>query len=276
MILKLREEHKDDITAVVHTVLSHTKVQSKNNLILAILAEYKPNKPNVGNVAKYFKPSLRRLTELESRATAKVAIKSRELLIQCALPSLEERTSQMEHILKSSVVESKYGETGWEHREPDLDKLKEVVDSQYTVFDVLTHFFGHSDPWVALAALEVYIRRAYRAYTVKEVEYHNDLEPPFFLSWDFILRKVGHSEFGLPLASSYPSQPGTPSQGNNPFKRVTSVSDLSYLNKTQSDDEPTRKGVIVACQYLDELTRHLAVLSKHFPEQRRRRKVSPA
>ena len=265
VILKLREEHKDDITAVVHTVLSHTKVQSKNNLILAILAEYKPNKPNVGNVAKYFKPSLRRLTELESRATAKVAIKSRELLIQCALPSLEERTSQMEHILKSSVVESKYGETGWEHREPDLDKLKEVVDSQYTVFDVLTHFFGHSDPWVALAALEVYIRRAYRAYTVKEVEYHNDLEPPFFLSWDFILRKVGHSEFGLPLASSYPSQPGTPSQGNNPFKRVTSVSDLSYLNKTQSDDEPTRKGVIVACQYLDEVDEALGRALEAFP-----------
>ena len=257
VILKLREEHKDDILAVVHTVLSHSRIGAKNNLIVAILEMYRPNQPNVGNVAKYFKSSLKRLTELESRSAAKVALKARELLIRCAMPSLEERSQQMEHILRSSVVESRYGETGWDHREPDLDILKEVVDSQYTVFDVLPLFFGHHDPWVGLAALEVYIRRAYRAYTVKEVEYHNDVDPPFFISWDFLLRKTGQSEFGLPLGSSYPSQPGTPSTQNGAFKRVSSISDMSYINAKAGTDEPSRKGVIVPCQYLDEAEEYL-------------------
>jgi len=266
VILKLREEKKDDIASVVYTVLSHTRVSSKNNLIVAILDLYRPNQPNVGNVAKYFRPALRRLTELESRATAKVALKARELLILCAMPSLEERSSQMEHILKSSVVDSKYGESGWEHREPDLDIIREVVDSRYTVFDVLPLFFAHSDPWVALAALEVYIRRSYRAYTVKEVTYHNDVEPPFLLSWDFVLRKVGQTEFGLPLASSYPSGQATPSERGNPFKRITSVSDLSYLNKVQGGDEPSRKGVIVPCHYLDEADETLARGLDVFPK----------
>ncbi|ETI27763.1 hypothetical protein G647_00212 [Cladophialophora carrionii CBS 160.54] len=266
VILKLREQHKDDILSVVWTVLSHTRVSAKNNLIVAILDLYRPNQPNVGNVAKYFRPALRRLTELDSRATAKVTIKARELLILCALPSLEERASQMEHILKSSVVESKYGETGWEHREPDLDVLREVVDSRYTVFDVLPLFFAHHDPWVGLAALEVYVRRAYRAYTVKEVEYHNDVDPPFFLSWDFILRKVGQTEFGLPLASSYPSGQATPSQNGNQFKRIASVSDLSYLNKLQGEDEPTRRGVIAPCHYLDEVDECLARALEAFPK----------
>ncbi|EHY58148.1 acetyl-coenzyme-A carboxylase [Exophiala dermatitidis] len=267
VILKLRDEHKDDLTSVVFTVLSHTRVSAKNNLIIAILDMYRPNQPNVGNVGKYFRPYLRKLTELESRATAKVALKARELLILCALPSLEERASQMEHILKSSVVESKYGETGWEHRDPDLDVLKEVVDSRYTVFDVLPLFFAHHDPWVGLAALEVYIRRAYRAYTVKSIEYHNDVDPPFFISWDFVLRKVGQSEFGLPLASSFPSGQATPSQQGNPFKRITSVSDLSYLNKVQGgEDEPTRKGVIAPCHYLDEADETLARALEAFPK----------
>ncbi|KIW73811.1 hypothetical protein PV04_01901 [Phialophora macrospora] len=266
VILKLREQHKDDILSVVWTVLSHTRVSAKNNLIVAILDLYRPNQPNVGNVAKYFRPALRRLTELDSRATAKVTLKARELLILCALPSLEERASQMEHILKSSVVESKYGETGWEHREPDLDVLREVVDSRYTVFDVLPLFFAHHDPWVGLAALEVYVRRAYRAYTVKEVEYHNDVDPPFFLSWDFILRKVGQTEFGLPLASSYPSGQATPSQTGTQFKRITSVSDLSYLNKLQGEDEPTRRGVIAPCNYLDEVDECLARALDAFPK----------
>ena len=264
VILRLREEHKDDIAAVVHTVLSHTRIAAKNNLVLAILDMYKPNSANVGNVAKFFRPSLKRLTELESRQTAKVALKARELLIQFSLPSLEERAAQMEHILRSSVVDSRYGETGFDHREPDLDVLKEVVDSQYNVFDVIPLFFGHQDPWVSLAALEVYIRRAYRAYTVKEVQYHNEVEPPYFISWDFILRKVGQSEFGLPIGSSYPSNPTTPSSQGDPFKRISSVSDLSYLND-MGDDEPSRKGVIFPIQSLDEADEFLGRALEAFP-----------
>ncbi|TVY18618.1 Acetyl-CoA carboxylase [Lachnellula arida] len=266
VILKLRDDNKGDISKVVQTVLSHSKIGAKNNLVLAILEEYKPNKPNVGNVAKHFRPALKMLTELESRQSAKVSLKAREVLIQCAMPSLEERSAQMEHILRSSVVESRYGETGWEHREPDVEVLKEVVDSKYTVFDVLPVFFGHQDPWVSLAALEVYIRRAYRAYSLKKIEYHNDsTEPPFIVSWDFVLRKVGVSEFGMPIQSSAPSTPATPSyESGNPFKRVSSISDMTYL-VNKADHEPTRKGVIVPVQYLDEAEEYLMRALEVFP-----------
>jgi acetyl-CoA carboxylase/biotin carboxylase 1 len=276
VILKLRDDNKDDIFKVIQAVLSHSRIGAKNNLILAILEEYKPTKPNAGNVAKYFRPALRKLTELESRQTAKVSLKAREVLIQCALPSLEERAAQMEHILRSSVVESRYGETGWEHREPDLEVLKEVVDSKYTVFDVLPIFFGHQDPWVSLAALEVYIRRAYRAYSLKKIEYHNETaESPFIVSWDFVLRKVGISEFGMPVQSSAPSTPATPSyEGSNPFKRVSSISDMSYL-VNNPEKEPTRKGVIVPVQYLDEAEEYLMRALEVFPVAGDRKRSYP-
>ncbi|KAI4288989.1 MAG: hypothetical protein L6R35_001747 [Caloplaca aegaea] len=256
VVLKLREENKDDILKVVHTVLSHSRIGAKNNLVLAIMEMYRPNKPNAGNVAKYFRPTLRKLTDLESRSTAKVTLKAREILIQCALPSLEERTTQLEHILRSSVVESRYGETGWEHREPDLDVLKEVVDSKYTVFDVIPQFFGHSDPWVSLAALEVYVRRAYRAYSLKSVDYLNDGEPPYMISWDFTLRKMGHQDMGMPVDSAFQSTPATPAIEGNPYKRVTSISDMSYL-VGKAASEPMRKGIIVPVQYLDETEEYL-------------------
>jgi acetyl-CoA carboxylase / biotin carboxylase 1 len=265
-ILKLREQNKEDIFVVVQTVLSHSRIGAKNNLILAILDEYRPNKPNAGNIAKYFRPALKRLAELESRPTTKVSLKAREVLIQCALPSMEERSAQMEHILRTSVVESRYGETGWEHREPNLDILKEVVDSKFTVFDVLPLFFGHADPWVGLAALEVYVRRAYRAYHLETIRYHNDYEPPFIVSWDFQLRRSGVSEYGMPIQSGAPSTPQTPAfEASNPFKRVGSISDMSYLiNRTQAE-EP-RKGVVVPIHYLDEaeefLMRALEVLPR--------------
>jgi len=251
VILKLRDQHKDDIQQVVQTVLSHSRVAAKNSLILAILEEYRPNKPNVGNVAKALRPVLRKLAELESRQTAKVSLKAREILIQCALPSLEERTAQMEHILRSSVVESRYGETGWDHRQPSLEVIKEVVDSKYTVFDVLTLFFAHEDPWVSLAALETYVRRAYRAYILKKIEYHTDEDDktPSFVSWDFALRRIGQSEFGLPIQSAAPSTPATPVDQS--FSRISSISDMSYLSQ-RTQEEPIRKGVIVPCKYLDD------------------------
>jgi acetyl-CoA carboxylase/biotin carboxylase 1 len=261
VILKLREENKDDINSIVHTVLSHSRIGSKNNLVLAILDMYRPNQPNLENVGKYFKPILKKLTELEARSSAKVTLKARELLIQCAMPSLDERLSQMEHILKSSVVESRYGETGWEHREPSFEVLKEVVDSKYTVFDVLPRFFVHNDPWVTLASLEVYVRRAYRAYTLKGIEYHASSEQPF-LSWDFSLGKLGQPEFGS-LSSTQPSAPGTPIAEGNPFKRINSISELSSFNDPLSD--PVRKGVIIPVQYLEDAEELLSKALESFP-----------
>ncbi|KAJ5084146.1 hypothetical protein NUU61_008725 [Penicillium alfredii] len=262
VILKLREENKDDIVGVVNTVLSHSRIGSKNNLVLAILDMYRPNQPNVGNVGKHLKPVLKKLTELEARSAAKVTLKAREVLIQCALPSLEERLSQMEHILRSSVVESRYGETGWDHREPDFAVLKEVVDSKYTVFDVLPRFFIHQDPWVTLAALEVYVRRAYRAYTLKEIDYSASSEPPI-LSWDFTLDKLGQPEFGS-LSSTQPSAPGTPTAESNPYKRLNSISDMSYL-VTDPNGDPIRKGVIIPVQYLEEAEEYLSKALEVFP-----------
>lgn len=257
IILKLRDEHRENLIAAVHTVLSHSRVSAKNKLVAAIMDTYRPNRPGAGNVAKYFKNALRKLTELEGRPTAPVSLKAREVLIQCAMPSLEERFSQMEHILRSSVIEHKYGESGWEHREPDFDIIKEVVDSRYTVFDVLPHFFAHQDPYVGLAALEVYIRRAYRAYQLKTIEYHTDDEVPYVLSFDFTLRKVRDGEYSLPLESSYPSTPATPSSSAGRTGRVRSISDLSYLTGHQ-EGEQTRKGVIVPVHYLDDAEEYLA------------------
>lgn len=259
VVLRLRDQYKDDISQVIQLVLSHSRIATKNNLVYAILDEYRPNRPQSGNVARFMKPILKKLAELESRSSSKVALKAREILIQCAMPSLEERTGQMEHFLRSSVVESKYGESGWEHREPNIEMLQDVIDSQYTVFDVLPSFFGHSDPYVSLAALEVYIRRAYRAYQLRKIDYITDSDPPYLIIWDFLLRKVGTAEYGMPIQSSQPSTPGTPRSELGPatFRRINSLSDMSFVLKSTDAEEP-RKGVIVPVHYLDDAEEYLA------------------
>ena len=132
--------------------------------------------------------------------------------------------------------------------------MKEVIDSKYTVFDVLPTFFAHADPWVSLAALEVYVRRAYRAYKLHAVNYHNlDSEPPFIVIWGFQLKKVGVTEYGM----TQPSAPATPTvERGDGFKRVGSISDLSFL-VGKSEIEPVRKGVIIPVAFLDEAEEYL-------------------
>jgi acetyl-CoA carboxylase/biotin carboxylase 1 len=50
------------------------------------------------------------------RSSTQVALRAREVLIACQMPSYDERQTQMESILKSSVTSSYYGEQGADAR----------------------------------------------------------------------------------------------------------------------------------------------------------------
>ncbi|KAH3678328.1 hypothetical protein WICMUC_001561 [Wickerhamomyces mucosus] len=244
VILKLRDENKDNLSKVVSTVLSHSRVSSKNNLILAILKHYQPLCQQSSDIGDVLRPSLKRIVDLESRTSAKVAIKAREILIQCALPSVKERSDQLEHILKSSVVETRYGEIGSAHREPQLDVLRDVIDSKYVVFDVLTQFLVHSDSYVSAAAAEVYIRRAYRAYNVVgPLTYHTTSDAPI-VEWKFQLPSFS--------SAAYNAAPqGKNLLGKSPMGRAISVSDLTFI--ATDDSQPLRTGVLVPAKHLDDI-----------------------
>lgn len=139
------------------------------------------------------------------------------------MPSYEERLGQMEAVLKSSVTSQYYGQQGNTAHTPSVEVLRELSDSQYTVFDVLSAFFEHDDPMVPLgescltlrecllmswflAAFEVYIRRAYKAYTLLSIDYdEGDLndggEVPSVVTWRFNLGQ-SHSPPATPRISA--------------------------------------------------------------------------
>lgn len=273
VILRLRDENRDDIGKVVQTVLSHARVGSKNNLVLAILGYIKPCAQNPA-VGKAFQPILKHLSELDSRATSKVALKAREVLIQTALPSLEERQNQMEMILKSAVTETTYGEVGMHHREPDQSKLRELIDSRYNVFDVLPGFFVHPDNWIKLAALEVYVRRSYRAYSVLSVEYHDESDASTFLTWKFNMRALAVPGLGFGASTPSPSANGettpTMEKAFTHFKRVASVSDMSFVI-SKAEMEPLRTGAIVAIKSFTDIEEELQHVLEAFPRRPRSR-----
>ncbi|KAK6460286.1 acetyl-coenzyme-A carboxylase [Scheffersomyces coipomensis] len=244
VILKLRDENKTDLNVVITTSLSHSRVSAKNNLVLAILDEYQPLLQSSSSVASEIKESLKKIVQLDTRGTAKVALKAREILIQCSLPSIQERSDQLEHILRSAVLETSYGEIYAKHREPKLSVIQEVVDSKHTVFDVLSQFLVNPDEWVAIAASEVYVRRSYRAYSLGPIQYHFHDRLPI-IEWKFQLPSLASSQYNAIQHLKDPSN-------NNVMNRAASVSDLSYVVDAKADLKP-RTGILAPCRHLDDL-----------------------
>lgn len=254
VILSLREENKDDLSKVISIALSHSRVGAKNNLILAVLAEYQPILLESSSAATSIRNALKKIVELESRGTAKVALKAREILIQCSLPSIKERSDQLEHILRSSVLETSYGEIYSKHRSPNFDIIREVVDSKHTVFDVLLQFFVHPSEWVSIAAGEVYVRRSYRAYSLGPIEYtlHDKLP---IIKWRFQLPSIDSNYFNA-IHHVKNTEPGH-------VNRAASVSDLSFV-VDQNKKQEARTGVVVPCRHLDDVDEMISVALEQF------------
>jgi acetyl-CoA carboxylase/biotin carboxylase 1 len=254
VILKLRDDNKD-LDQVVKLILSHNKLGSKIKLILALLDIIKSESPKASMTTESgVHKALTRVAELEGRPTSKAALKAKEVLIVGSLPTYEERLSQLEKILKSSVTTSYYGDSGSGHRLPSQDMLKEVTDSRYTVFDVLSTFFEHPDPWVVLAALEVYIRRAYRVYNVLHLDYEPEgpNSDANIITWRF---KMG----GPGLESATPRV-----DSSRDITRIASVSDLNYI--VHSKQEPVRFGLMTSYSELANLKAGLPGLLARYPQ----------
>ncbi|GBE86281.1 Acetyl-CoA carboxylase [Sparassis crispa] len=243
-VLTLREQHKDDLDKVVSLVLSHIMAHRKGRLIMMILDHIKGHSSSVSNPESKLHQVLQGLAALEARSSAQVALKAREVLISCQMPSYDDRKVQMEGILNASVTNSFYGEQGSGIKTPSADVLRELIDSRHTVYDVLPTFFNYADPWVTLAAFEVYVRRAYKAYTLLSVDYEegdglDDGDGPNVVTW----------RFNLPQSHSPPTTPHLEQS-----RRQASVSDLTYMI-ARHQKQPLRHGAIASFPNFAALSR---------------------
>lgn len=257
-VLKLRDENKDNLDAVAQLVLSHIKAPSKNKLILSLLDLVKEAGSAALAPETGLAEELKNLAALESRSTNPVSLKAREVLILCQMPSYEERSKQMEAVLRQSASPAYYGEFKSSRGEPNLEVLKELTDSRWIMYDVLPTFFSHADTNIALAALAVYVRRAYRAYTVLTIDYEegdglDDGDAPHVVIWRF---KIGQS-------NSPPSTPRIDEQ-NTSKQRQGSVSDLSYLI-LKNESQPIRTGAIASFPDVNALHKGFDKVVEHLP-----------
>ncbi|XP_010113790.1 PREDICTED: acetyl-CoA carboxylase, partial [Chlamydotis macqueenii] len=119
------------------------------------------------------------LTQLSKTTNAKVALRARQVLIASHLPSYELRHNQVESIFLSAI--DMYG------HQFCIENLQKLILSETSIFDVLPNFFYHSNQVVRMAALEVYVRRAYIAYELNSVQHRQLKDNTCVVEFQFML-----------------------------------------------------------------------------------------
>uniref|UniRef100_A0AAX7SUC5 acetyl-CoA carboxylase n=1 Tax=Astatotilapia calliptera TaxID=8154 RepID=A0AAX7SUC5_ASTCA len=175
-VFALREENKGDMANVLNYIFSHAQVTKKNLLVTMLIDQLCGRDPTLTDELMAI---LTELTQLSKTTNAKVALRARQVLIASHLPSYELRHNQVESIFLSAI--DMYG------HQFCIENLQKLILSETSIFDVLPNFFYHSNQVVRMAALEVYVRRAYIAYELNSVQHRQLKDNTCIVEFQFML-----------------------------------------------------------------------------------------
>nr|XP_045746206.1 acetyl-CoA carboxylase 1 [Mirounga angustirostris] len=175
-VFALREENKSDMNTVLNYIFSHAQVTKKNLLVTMLIDQLCGRDPTLTDELLNI---LTELTQLSKTTNAKVALRARQVLIASHLPSYELRHNQVESIFLSAI--DMYG------HQFCIENLQKLILSETSIFDVLPNFFYHSNQVVRMAALEVYVRRAYIAYELNSVQHRQLKDNTCVVEFQFML-----------------------------------------------------------------------------------------
>uniref|UniRef100_A0A8C7WD45 acetyl-CoA carboxylase n=1 Tax=Oncorhynchus mykiss TaxID=8022 RepID=A0A8C7WD45_ONCMY len=230
-VFTLREENKSDMANVLNYIFSHAQVTKKNLLVTMLIDQLCGRDPTLTDELMAI---LTELTQLSKTTNAKVALRARQVLIASHLPSYELRHNQVESIFLSAI--DMYG------HQFCIENLQKLILSETSIFDVLPNFFYHSNQVVRMAALEVYVRRAYIAYELNSVQ-HRQLKDNTCIV-----------EFQFMLPTSHPNRMSFSSNLNHyGMVHMGSVSDV--LLDTSFTPPCQRMGAMVSFRSFQEFTR---------------------
>ncbi|KAG5181165.1 acetyl-CoA carboxylase [Tribonema minus] len=144
--------NKDALGNVITTALSHQQLPLKNKLVLSLLRGLQSLGDRFGDwrASDELLAALGDLAGLQGKEYGEVALVADSLLTESRVPPFDKRVGELRALLKSDA---------------DYDRLS-LSPSLSAGVDLLSALFDDDDDAVRKAALEVYIRRVYRAHKV--------------------------------------------------------------------------------------------------------------
>ncbi|XP_073322538.1 acetyl-CoA carboxylase isoform X1 [Pagrus major] len=248
-VINLREKHKPDMSPVLEYIFSHAQVSKKNVLVTMLIDQLCGRDPTLADELMVI---LNELTQLSKMENSKVALRARQVLIASHLPSYELRHNQVESIFLSAI--DMYG------HQFCPENLKKLILSETSIFDVLPNFFYHSNQVVCMAALEVYVRRAYIAYELNSIQHHQLQDGTCAVDFQFMLPSSHPNRGSSPTLNRLP----VPVGGSGQCKMRRQSSEL-FLDGSLSPP-CQRMGAMVAFQCVDNFKRNFDEVLSSFAE----------
>mmetsp|Transcript_23591 Transcript_23591/g.76855 ORF Transcript_23591/g.76855 Transcript_23591/m.76855 type:complete len:2137 (+) Transcript_23591:142-6552(+) len=177
-VLDLINSNKDNTRPVIDAVQAHSALKSRNTLVLAILrnmAGFVDRFPGY-KVSDGVNTVLERLAALTGTEYGEVALTASAILNEFKVPDFNARIEELKTLIMSDS--------------PDVVSKSRKLS---LAVDFLTQLFDHPEEAVRKAALEVYVRRTYRAHVIQDVKI-SDKNGVSTIKWKFTLQDLPASE----------------------------------------------------------------------------------
>lgn len=178
----LAKSNKDDLGVVVPVLVAHKQLKYRSKVLLSVLRQIEALLSRVSTdqystIASELRDSLEAIAKLEGGDYGEVSLKAKQIIDLTLMPPFEERLENLANALK---------------KESDLIQLSKQPNLAVSV-DLLTVLMAHKDESVRTAAMEVYIRRVYRAEDVTELSIKEG-GGAVTASWTFNIRNTEGTE----------------------------------------------------------------------------------
>jgi len=158
VVRDLIKTNKDSLQTVIDVVMAHQGLSSRNKLVLAMLRQLETfsDRFGVAEMPSGLLASLKQLSKLEGKVYGEVALAAGTVVRESKVPSFSSRLSDLKTLIMDVAGEE------------ELDVLSKSNRITSGV-DLLSALFYDSDESVRKAAIELYIRRIFRAHDILDI-----------------------------------------------------------------------------------------------------------
>ena len=180
VVRTMAKDNAEELDQVINLNQAHQQLSTRSALMLSIIRQVETfdDRFGAGSSPSRLFAGLEKLASLKDRAYAEVVLAAENMVRQSKVPGFDVRIEELRHELLDDDV--------------DLDKLSKSATLSAGV-DLLTSLFKDSDANVRALALEVYIRRVYRAHRILDITV-DEVDGSLQCSWTFRFADVPESQ----------------------------------------------------------------------------------
>ncbi|CAM9330367.1 unnamed protein product [Chrysoparadoxa australica] len=250
----LIKANKESLDSVIEISLAHQLLGPRNKLVLSLLRALDTLTDRFGDwkLSEELSASIKKITKLEGKPYGEVALVAGQLLEESKAAPFGNRVDDLRALIKGS------GDAEQLARSPSLS----------AGVDLLTALFDDPDQDVRKAALEIYLRRVYRAHDILEItvndEFPDDPSKGLSAQWSFRFRdtppdespiRIGHLEvvpdLGTVSSAKLTELVGnlkTKAEGQATYSEPVNVLHVAVLSSPSIKEEAGLQAAIADCE----------------------------